>query len=220
MQNGFFLVIEGIDGIGKSTQTKLVTKRFIECGYDVYCTKEPGHPGLVGETIRNLLLSIDVGMKSLHGASVTSLLFADHIEGQRRVLEELNAKKLVVQDRMVPYSNRAYWDNKNFLTVHELMHPECRRPDLVVLMTGDPAVACERARERGDVKFLSKPWSNPDALSVIQNRYLQIASENQDNFVILNSDLENDDEQMVNDYLFDIIKHRIKNHERRDQRVP
>lgn len=51
-----FIVFEGIDGVGKSTQIELLTGALVELEYDVVSTREPGGTE-VGEEIRALLKS-------------------------------------------------------------------------------------------------------------------------------------------------------------------
>jgi dTMP kinase len=54
--NGKFIVFEGGEGTGKTTQIALLEKRLMEQGFDVYLTREPGGSGcVIGEKIRTLL---------------------------------------------------------------------------------------------------------------------------------------------------------------------
>ncbi|MBN2036456.1 MAG: dTMP kinase [Chitinispirillaceae bacterium] len=53
---GLFVVFDGIDGCGKSTQLDLAAKRLSRRGYDVLTTREPGGTPLA-EAIRALVLS-------------------------------------------------------------------------------------------------------------------------------------------------------------------
>ncbi|MFX4262897.1 dTMP kinase [Pelotomaculum propionicicum] len=55
---GKFIVFEGIDGSGKTTQLKLLGDRLKERGLPVLHTREPGGTR-VGETIREILLNPD-----------------------------------------------------------------------------------------------------------------------------------------------------------------
>jgi len=52
---GKFLVFEGIDGSGKTTQLKLLGEKLSAWGYQVLYTREPGGTR-IGETVRELLL--------------------------------------------------------------------------------------------------------------------------------------------------------------------
>lgn len=68
---GKFVVLEGVDGSGKSTIIKEIAKQLTEDGFDVLTIREPGST-LVGEEIRNILL---YNKESLTDRTI-SLLFA------------------------------------------------------------------------------------------------------------------------------------------------
>lgn len=55
---GFFIVFDGIDGCGKSTQLELAAARLVQDGFRVVKTREPGGTG-ISEKIRDLILSPD-----------------------------------------------------------------------------------------------------------------------------------------------------------------
>jgi len=60
---GIFLVLEGIDGTGKSTQAKLLHEAVLQKGHPVMLTREPGGTPL-GESIRDILLTSDLSMNT------------------------------------------------------------------------------------------------------------------------------------------------------------
>ncbi len=60
MSDGVFLVLDGLDGCGKSTQAELLVTRIEALGRKVVHTREPGGT-LVGERIRELLLDASLG---------------------------------------------------------------------------------------------------------------------------------------------------------------
>ena len=57
--SGFFITLEGGEGVGKTTQAQLVASALREKGYSVITTREPGGTPL-GEKIREILLKGDV----------------------------------------------------------------------------------------------------------------------------------------------------------------
>ncbi len=64
MNNTLFLVIEGADGAGKSTQINMLHARLLNAGHNPICIKEPGGTE-AGESIRSILKNPDITMSSL-----------------------------------------------------------------------------------------------------------------------------------------------------------
>ena len=87
---GFLIIIEGLDGTGKSLHSKLLQDKFIEAGYKVFCTREPGGTP-VGEEIRKILKS-DVPMS----ISTQAYLFASsRNQNNIKILEMISKSKEV-----------------------------------------------------------------------------------------------------------------------------
>lgn len=135
---GIFIVIEGIDGAGKSTQAKLLAKWFETKGYDVILTKEPTDTAF-GKLIRKLVLTggregIIDGAKISHEAE--ALLFAaDRAEHVKKLIEpSIKAGKVVISDRYF-YSSLAYqWARGLDLEWLINLNKFAIRPDLVILL--------------------------------------------------------------------------------------
>ena len=146
---GRFITFEGIDGSGKSTQTKLLEARLQDEGYDIILTREPG--GSEGaEEIRDLVLQ---GATDRWSAETEILLFTaarrDHIE--RTILPALIQGKIVICDRFAD-STRMYQgiSRGNLRTLvdqlHHLMIPY--DPDITILIDMDPEIGLKRAKAR------------------------------------------------------------------------
>ncbi|ANF23607.1 dTMP kinase [Thermococcus piezophilus] len=133
-----FIVIEGIDGAGKSTQAKLLAKWFEEKGYDVVLTKEPTDTAF-GKLIRRLVLTggregIIDGARISHEAE--ALLFAaDRAEHVHKLIKpSIGAGKIVISDRYF-YSSLAYqWARGLDLDWLIDLNRFAIRPDLVILL--------------------------------------------------------------------------------------
>lgn len=135
---GIFVVIEGIDGAGKSTQAKLLARWFNERGYEVILTKEPTDTAF-GKLIRRLVLTggregIIDGARISHEAE--ALLFAaDRAEHVHKLIKPaLEAGKVVISDRYF-YSSLAYqWARGLDLEWLIDLNRFAVRPDLVILL--------------------------------------------------------------------------------------
>ena len=149
--SGKFISFEGIDGCGKSTQSKILSEELISCGHKILLTREPG--GSDGaEEIRNLLLT---GNTDRWSAETEILLFTaarrDHLE--RTILPALENGLAVLCDRFSD-STRVYQgvtrgDLRNLVDqLDSAIIP--RQPDITVLIDLDPTISLARAIERSN----------------------------------------------------------------------
>lgn len=147
---GWFIAVEGGDGAGKSTQIAAVADWLRGRGFEVVTTREPGATPL-GSVLRNLVLHAE---EHKLGARAEALLFAadraDHMETVVRPALERGA--IVLTDRHVD-SSVAYQSGGRGLAAEDVVGlsafaTEGVRPDLVVLLDLDPAVARARREER------------------------------------------------------------------------
>ena len=146
---GRFITFEGIDGSGKSTQTKLLAARLQDEGYDIILTREPG--GSEGaEEIRDLVLQ---GATDRWSAETEILLFTaarrDHIE--RTILPALIQGKIVICDRFADstrmYQGISRGDLRALVDqLHLLMIPY--DPDITILIDINPEIGLKRAKAR------------------------------------------------------------------------
>ncbi|MFM2372986.1 MAG: dTMP kinase [Pseudomonadota bacterium] len=146
MSAGKFIALEGGEGVGKSTQGRLLAEALRERGLEVVMTREPG--GTAGaEAIRAMVLSTD---GEGWGPRAEALLFAaaraDHVEKLIRPAVARGA--WVICDRFVD-SSRAYQGGGGGLSDAEVL--DLHRigsagllPDLTLLLTVDPAVSAQR----------------------------------------------------------------------------
>lgn len=154
--SGRFITFEGIDGSGKSTQSRLLAERLSETGRDVRWTREPGgSPG--AEDIRKLLVEGDTERWS---PETETLLFTaarrDHLE--RTILPALETGATVISDRFAD-STRVYQgavraDARAMVDkLHELMIGT--EPDVTFIIDMDPETALSRglARRSSEDRF-------------------------------------------------------------------
>jgi dTMP kinase len=150
---GKFIALEGGEGVGKSTQSRLLAQALRERGIDVVTTREPGGtPG--AERLRGLLLDLDgEGWNSRAEALLFAAARSDHVE--RLIRPALASGKWVICDRFFD-SSRAYQGGGDGLTDADLV--ELHRigsggllPDLTLLIEVGPDIAAERlaARDQG-----------------------------------------------------------------------
>ncbi len=156
MGRGQFITFEGIDGSGKTTQTRRLADHLRNAGREVVLTREPGgSPG--AEEIRRLLVEGDPDRWS---GETESLLFTaarrDHLE--KTIRPALDNGCIVISDRFADstrvYQGAARGDLRAFV---ERLHDMAIgiEPDLTLVIDMDPAVALNRglARNSGENRF-------------------------------------------------------------------
>jgi dTMP kinase len=161
-RRGLFIVFEGGDGSGKSTQADLLAAAFRADGHDVVVTREPGATD-VGLRIRGLLL--DRGASTGPAGIVLApraealLYAADRAHHVATVVRPaLLRGSVVISDRYID-SSLAYQGAGRILPVEEVSWLSAwatggLRPDLVVLLDIDPTVGLARIADRGDADRL------------------------------------------------------------------
>ena len=146
-KKGTFICIEGLDGSGKTTQAKLLTKKLGKSHNAVY-TAEPSQDK-IGAFIRNSYL---YGEKRLSSVIEALLFAADRIEHiENEVLPALNQGKLVISDRYL-YSSLAYQGAAGLsLEWIEKINEHALRPDLAILIDVNPKTAIRRLKPNKSV---------------------------------------------------------------------
>lgn len=104
MTSGKFIVIEGVEGAGKSRQCALLTDALNAAGHPAILTREPGGASLA-EAIRGLLLDPAFSPDAVVEMYLYSAARRDHLN--KVIFPALDAGKIVVCDRFI-YSSLAY----------------------------------------------------------------------------------------------------------------
>ncbi len=146
-KKGAFIVIEGLDGSGKTTQAKLLAAKLRKNHKAVY-TQEPSK-GKIGKFIRNRIL---YGEKRF-STTIEALMFAaDRLEHiQNEVLPALAGGYVVVSDRYV-YSSLAYQGSAGLsLEWIETINEHALKPDLALFIDVDPEAVQARLKSRKSV---------------------------------------------------------------------
>ncbi|WP_240134313.1 dTMP kinase [Streptomyces sp. MUM 178J] len=149
---GFFIVIEGGDGAGKSTQVKALAEWIRAKGHEVVVTREPGATP-IGKRLRSILLDVSsAGLSSRAEALLYAADRAEHIDSVVRPALERGA--VVVSDRYID-SSVAYQGAGRDLSPIEIARisrwaTDGLVPHLTVLLDVSPETARERFTEAPD----------------------------------------------------------------------
>ena len=146
-KRGAFIVIEGLDGSGKTTHAKLLTAK-LSRSHNVVYTAEPSR-GKIGTFIRNSCL---YGEKRLSVSAEALLFAADRIEHVENEIKPAIAEgKIVVCDRYV-YSSLAYQGSAD-LNVEWIaeINKYALKPDFAVFIDVAPEKVLQRINRRKSV---------------------------------------------------------------------
>ena len=192
---GAFLVFEGPEGGGKSSQARALAAQLTSAGYPVVFTREPGGTAL-GDAIRQILLhatSVAISPRSevlLYSASRAQLV-------EEVIRPALEQGQVVISDRF-SYSTIAYQGYGRGLGVEPVASvvrfaTGDLTPDLVVLLDLEPRVGLER--KRGDyLAGSTEEWNRFEEEELafhqrVREGYLQMAKADPDRWLVLDASL-------------------------------
>ena len=168
---GAFLVIEGIDGAGKSTLCEILKDSLESEGNKVIVTQEPTR-----DEIGSFIRRGDVKGISQKGEAL--LFVADRAVHTERIEKWVEEGNIVICDRYFA-STVAYQSvslngvalEKEWLV--SLNIPVIREPDLTVLLDIDPEKGLGRIGGRGEIS----KFENAEYLKGVRKAYLELAEE-------------------------------------------
>jgi dTMP kinase len=189
VRHGWFIVFEGGEGAGKSTQVELLSASLTGQGHEVLVTREPGATE-VGARIRSLLLDRLTGPVSLAPRSEALLYAADRAEHVASVIRPALAKgSVVVSDRYID-SSLAYQGAGRTLPAEEISWLSAwatggLKPDLVVLLDIDPAAGLARVDGRGLADRLE--IEAPDFHERVRYEFLDLAAADPRRYLVVDA---------------------------------
>lgn len=156
-----YIVFEGIDGAGKSTQIQMLKEWLEDNGFRVETLVEPTDSE-VGRLIRKLLQRPDATTERLQ--KTLALLFA----ADRMLIMDMleDESKIVISDRSF-ISSLAYQDPAEWV---EVLNRYAKKPDLLLLLDLDAKKSV--ARTSGKDTF-----ENEEFLTGIRQNYLELAKD-------------------------------------------
>ena len=173
MSDGKFIVFEGIDGSGTTTQCKLAAEWLRERSVRVVETFEPTD-GAIGKVIRRALSCEMLGCEGEELApELFALLFAsdrmDHVNGKIR--PALERGEWVLSDRCY-LSSFAYQSVDCDLAWVRTLNEHVRRADLTLLLDVDAQAAFNRF---ADERTNHEVFETVEKMTAIRESYLNIA---------------------------------------------
>lgn len=156
-----YIVFEGIDGAGKSSQIQLLKEWLEENGLEVELLAEPTD-SKVGKLIRELLTYDNATTEDMQ--KTLGLLFA---ADRMLIMDKLNDEnKIIISDRSF-ISSLAYQEPKDWINE---INKYAKKPDLVLLLDLDVATSVKRCD--GEDSF-----ENEEFLNKVKENYLDVIKE-------------------------------------------
>ncbi len=157
-----YIVLEGIDGAGKSTQTELLNEWLTGKGYRTKKIVEPTTSD-IGKVIRKELLNPE-STNDINQQRLTLLFAADRLTLKKEILDAKDSKDIIIISDRSFYSSICYQNNssvdKDWIYEVNLHTP---RPDLTILLDLDEKEAitrCDREEAFENIQFLEKTRKN------------------------------------------------------------
>lgn len=148
---GKFIVFEGLDGSGQTSQTSLLGEFLNRNGYNVIKTKEPTQDSEAGKRIRKVLEE-HIEIDPLDFQKLYAQDRKEHLDNV--IIPALKQKTIVISDRY-------FFSTFAFGTAHgsdleELikLNDNFLYPDITFLLKVDPRVCIERIKKRADPRTL------------------------------------------------------------------
>lgn len=189
MMRGRFITLEGGEGVGKSTQSAMLTATLRKQGHTVHLTREPGGtPG--AEAIRALLL----GKAHDWGARAECLLFAaaraNHVE--QVILPALDRGDWIVCDRFID-SSRAYQGGEGGLIDDDILAAHSigsqgLLPDCTILLEAGEETLGNRLRARDGDNTDRIGGRSSDYHRKVAQRFRKLAASESGRFALIDAE--------------------------------
>jgi dTMP kinase len=189
-ERGCFITVEGIEGVGKSTQISAIINRLEVQGKKVLLTREPGGTEL-GEAVRQLLLSTQ--FPPMDQRTELLLMFAARAEHiYTRILPALDEGVWVVSDRFTDASY-AYQGGGRQIALDKIMGleewvQEGFTPDFTFLLDAPVEVGLSRARNRGPQDRIEQ--EDLDFFQRVRDCYLDRAATEPERFRVIDASFD------------------------------
>jgi len=187
---GKFITVEGIEGVGKSTNIDFLSSIVEAKGFSVLRTREPGGTPMA-ERIRQMLLAHDE--EPLPDIAELLLFFAARaLHVNNTIQPALAAGTWVVCDRFTDAS-RAYQGHGRGLGLEQInlmadwVHKDLQ-PDLTLLLDAPPEIAMDRAEKRGEADRLDS--EEVGFYRRVRDGYLGLAAAEPERIAVLDASQE------------------------------
>ena len=185
-----FVVFEGIDGSGKSTQFEMFSKKIESGGNKIFRTREPTRD-MIGDLISRRLKSDTILPSDINGLVYTLLFYADRVEHNHSIKNNLESGSYVLSDRYY-YSTLAYQQTQGFdmdfiMDFHKKLVDAgyVMKPGITFFIDVPAEVAIERIEKREKEKAKVEIFERFEFLEKLRQNYLGLKESLGDNIVVI-----------------------------------
>jgi dTMP kinase len=180
-----FITFEGIEGCGKSTQTKMLLEFFQKKKIPAILTREPGGT-MVAEEIRNLLINGEID--KLDGTTEVLLNFAARRDHVRKLIKpSLADKKIVISDRFFDstLAYQGFAGGVDLAVIEKIKSAAIAdfEPNITFLIDLDVKVAMQRILKRDSNNRYEK--MSLEFHQAVRTGFLEIAKANKKRFRVI-----------------------------------
>ena len=187
IRKGRFITVEGIEGVGKSSNVDYLSALIESKGVDVLTTREPGGTPMA-ERIRTMLL--EHGEEPLPDTAELLLFFASRsLHICNRIRPALEAGQWVICDRFTDAS-RAYQgagrglDRQRIEVLADWVHDDLE-PDLTLLLDAPASVGLGRVKRRGAADRMDS--ERHSFYKRVREAYLELAEAEPERFAVIDA---------------------------------
>ncbi|NNJ97435.1 MAG: dTMP kinase [Gammaproteobacteria bacterium] len=199
---GKFITLEGIEGVGKTTNRNYIRQLLEQAGKNCIETREPGGTSL-GEALRELLL--EHKHEGMSADAELLMMFAARAEHLHKViLPALRAGKVVLCDRFTE-ATYAYQGGGRGLNDKKIADLENwvqgdLRPDLTIILDAPVALGRQRAGQRSRPDRIEKEQN--DFFERVRQTYLEMARHYPERIAVIDASVAIDKVQDQIDHVF------------------
>ena len=191
--NGLFIVFDGSEGCGKTTQVALLRQKLESMGQNVLLVRDPGTTR-IGEQIRAILLNPDHDEMAMRCEMLLYMAARAQMMTES-ILPALEEGKIVISDRFVS-STLAYQLGGDALTADDIrtvanIAIKSRWPDLTLILDMPVESSMARVRRAKD-RIEQRPMSYHEQ---VRKNYLSQAAADPKRYKIVNANREINDVQ-------------------------
>jgi len=199
MKDNLFIVLEGIDGSGKSTQTKILSDKLEALGHKTYITFEPTD-NFIGSIIRDILQK----KRKADQNTIAALFVADrlhHLQNNSNgILKMLDEGFIVISDRYY-FSSYAYHGihiPMEWVIEANSLAARLLRPDLNIFIDIAPEISMKRLQNN---RVSADIFENSETQIKVRAKYFEAFEKlkNEENICVI------DGNRNVNDIAEDIL---------------